>query len=169
MRKLRPYHHNYDKKSYQVEVDYSITDRLDVTFFVYSDKDWVTHKDFGPNPSHNWGLWDYDVVECFFHYRSHPYLEVQLSPLAQAFNLMILRPREVYYTPLSLGASFSCEIEENLWKAKMRIPLDNLVGEGELYGNFYACLGEGKRNYFALSGKFNETADFHQPELFVKL
>lgn len=168
---LKFYEHSNVKRSHQVSVHYEVGNKLEVSFKVETNSGWNTKHRFGTDPRKNWGLWDYDVVECFFGNKEGQYLEVQLSPLSQGFNLVITEPRKIFYTPLDYHPSFYSEWDDKVWKAKMSLPIDYLDIEGDLYGNFFACLGKPEaREYFALNtDDVKKTPDFHRPELFIKL
>jgi hypothetical protein len=141
-----------------------------ITSTYFDDKEGMDKK--------NWGLWNHDVVEAFIQVRNSveeiqaPYLEIQVSPLNQGFNLIILEPRKVFYTPLDLKFHHTTKLFETEaafgFQANLSI---ELPWRGKFYfGNFFACLGHGdSREYFALNPNKDEKPDFHRPELFVNL
>lgn len=139
------------------------------------DHAWNFSEEFGADARKNWGLWNFDVVEAFLQLRQEeqqtegPYLEVQLSPEDQAFALVILRPRQSYYTPLELVFTHHSWNAPGLWEAWMEVELPPELGEGELYGGLFACLGQSERSFYALHPNTEVAPDFHRPELFVAL
>lgn len=136
---------------------------------------WHVNPKFGEDPRKNWELWNWDVVEAFFQMRSHaadtkaPYLELQISPRGQALCLVILRPREAFYTPLELPIKCSVDLFEGGLATHVEVELpEELVGR-ELWGGLFSCLGEAPREYYALNPNPEERPDFHRPELFQRL
>lgn len=126
----------------------------------------------------NWGLWEFDVVECFIQSRSNSecyndeYLEFQLSPLGQEFGLKIKKPREVYYTPLDLKVTSQVNSVDSGWEASIEIPFENFnhTEGNQIFGNFHACLGnENDRGYFSLWHNDEKVIDFHRPHDFKRL
>ena len=136
---------------------------------------WHVNPQFGEDPRKNWELWNWDVVEAFLQLRTHaadtkaPYLELQISPRGQALCLVILRPREAFYTPLERPIKCSVELFEGglATQVEVELPAD-LVGE-ELWGGLFSCLGKAPREYYALNPNPEERPDFHRPELFLRL
>ncbi|MBL7665660.1 MAG: hypothetical protein JNM93_11055 [Bacteriovoracaceae bacterium] len=166
---------NWKSHQYEVSVDFKQGKNLEINFEVKSKNAYLTSNDFGPDYKKNWGLWNYDVVEAFLQKRdkrgvASPYLEFQLSPKGQAFALVIIKPRQIYYTPLDFKISSKSVVSGESWKAQLSIPSNVFLCEGELYGNFYACLGENQnREYYGMNLNPEEKPDFHRPEFFVKL
>ena len=162
-------HHNNSSSTQQVYVSYLVEKEFKVDFRIENQEEWNTNSKFSQDPTHNWGLWNHDVVECFFHYDNNPYLEIQLSPLGQAFELVIVDPRKIFYTPLTYKFNYESTLEENIWSAHLYLPLDYFPKSGKLRANFFAILGKKVRNYYALNINKEEHADFHRPELFINL
>jgi hypothetical protein len=153
----------------EVFVDYVLgREDLIVNFEVHS-KHINAPCGFDLNPSKNWGLWHSDVVECFFGPKGE-YLEINLAPNNLAFNLMVLKPRELSYTPLDYKFSHETSITDWGWKASLVLPLSYFDDTKIIHGNFFACLGkEDSREYFGLNINVKDEPNFHRPELFLKL
>lgn len=174
---LRP-HQSCANSPYTVEGEVQIRDRIvEWTMIALAQKqnEWVTHPRFGPDPRKNWELWNFDVVENFLQPRNNaqnllaPYLELQVSPLNQAFALMILKPRVSFYTPLQVPLESRVELTHERWLTQVTIKLPSGLEQGDVYGGFFACLGANDRGFFSLQPNLEERPDFHRPELFKKL
>jgi hypothetical protein len=130
---------------------------------------------FGCDPRKNWELWNWDVVEAFFQLRptaadlTAPYLEVQLSPLNQGLVIVIIEPRRKFYTPLQLLWRSTSEQSRGVWQTEVELTLPADFPEGDLWGGVFACLGDGKRDFYSLHPNPEERPDFHRPELFQRL
>jgi hypothetical protein len=136
---------------------------------------WQMDSSFGEEWRQNWGLWNKDVVEAFLQLRKNendleaPYLELQLSPLNQPFALVITGPRKTFFPPQNLHLKTSVNLAEKLWSATLEVTLPpDLRGE-ILYGGFFSCLGAGEREFYALNPNPEQVADFHRPDLFLRL
>ena len=92
------------------------------------------------------------------------YFEFQVSPVGQRFNLGIISPREVTFSPLDINWKCRIECQKELWESWLIFPFTS--GPGELVGNAHACLGTGERDYFSLYGADQNPPDFHRPEIF---
>lgn len=136
---------------------------------------WYGDTKFSENYKENWGLWNFDVVEAFLQLRSHeadltaPYLEVQVSPLNQPFALVITEPRKVYHAPEKFQMQTQVELDEKNWKAEFKLTLPDEIKGKLLYGGFFACLGNGPREFYALEPNPEPNPDFHRPDLFLPL
>lgn len=137
---------------------------------------WLTNQNFQAESKKNWGLWNYDVVEVFLQprleitYTHTPYIELQVSPLNQGFNLVIIEPRQIYYTPLDLRFFHETVLTETneryIWNTKLTLELP--FYSKYLFGNCFACLGQGEnREYFGLNLKPGVSPDFHRPDYFI--
>lgn len=120
----------------------------------------------------NWGLWEFDVFECFLT-RSNDlnhYLELQVSPLNQRFALMIKEPRKSFDYPSSINFSSRVDIVDKYnWQGELKVALKDIPGTREnIYGNFCAILGEDRKCY-AKNINQDSRPDFHRPDLFVRL
>lgn len=136
---------------------------------------WHVNPKFGEDPRKNWELWNWDVVEAFLQLRSHPedikapYLELQISPRGQLLCLVILRPREAFYTPLKFQCTSSIRALEDGLETLVEVELpEEFVGD-ELWGGLFSCLGVSPREYYASNPNPEERPDFHRPELFLRL
>ncbi len=136
---------------------------------------WYGDTKFGMNYKENWGLWNFDVVEGFLQLRENesdltaPYLEIQVSPLNQPFALVITEPRKVFHAPDVLSLVTNVELDEKNWKAEFKITLPEEIKGKQLYGGFFACLGNGPREFYALEPNTEAAPDFHRPDLFLQL
>lgn len=170
--------HSPTHAHHTVKVNWQRNDRQLTLEFQVNKRDgssWHTNSELTSDWRKNWGLWNHDVVEGFLQLRSEesqlgaPYLEVQVSPLNQPFALIITEPRKATHEPESLHFTHEVEVEGRSWKSKMIIELPQDLQGDVLYGGFFACLGEGEREYFALEPNPEAKPDFHRPELFIKL
>ena len=161
-----------------IKVNWTVEGRVVALSFVVSKRgnsSWYADENFSQDWSENWGLWDNDVVESFLQLRSHegdltaPYLEVQISPLNQPFALIITEPRKSYHAPKVLDFTHSVNLSEKSWEAFLKVTLPEDLKEGTLFGSFFACLGSGDREFYALENNPEINPDFHRPELFQKL
>ncbi|MFZ4713546.1 MAG: hypothetical protein ACOYL6_07540 [Bacteriovoracaceae bacterium] len=175
---------NYLLHDHAVDVRMSHLDEIFTMEFTVLKKKpnfWIGSQTFlteSENAKKNWGLWNYDVVEAFLQVRNTvdevraPYVEVQVSPLNQSFNLIITEPRKIYYTPLELKFAHQVKLFETeaAYGFQANLSLE-LPWRGKFYfGNFFACLGYGEnREYFALNPNHESAPDFHRPELFASL
>lgn len=167
---------------HQVQFDYALLEGLFTGHFIVEKKKpyfWLTDQNFvsgNQENNKNWGLWNFDVVEIFLQPRKEithhhaPYIELQVSPLNQGFNLQIIEPRKIYYTPLNLNFYHETYLTETeslyRWESKLTVQLPET--EKYLFGNAYACLGFGEsREYFGLNLKPSPNPDFHCPDFFV--
>jgi len=115
-----------------------------------------------------WGLWERDVFEIFLKDNSNDslYYEFQVSPSENTFHLGIIRPRELYFTPLNIEWKHTYRVQDSLWSGQVILPGDKFVPEG----NIHACLGlPGQREFYGLCNNPENEPDFHRPELFGKL
>ncbi len=148
-----------------------------ITFEVQKrhSRTWYGDSKFGDNYKENWGLWNFDVVEAFLQMRSSetelnaPYLEIQVSPLNQPFALIITEPRKVFHAPENLVMETFVELDEKNWKAEFKVTLPEEIKGTHLYGGFFACLGNGPREFYALEPNLEAAPDFHRPDLFLSL
>lgn len=170
--------HGPDHAGHMVKVEWSLSGRDVSLKFTVTKRDktpWYTDEKYSSEWKDNWGLWNTDVVESFLQLRknpddiSAPYLEVQVSPLDQPFALIIVEPRKAFHPPEKLNFTHSVNLFDKVWEANLQVTLPSeIVGE-VLYGSFFSCLGEGKREFYALEINPEENPDFHRPELFQKL
>lgn len=158
---------SWSRSEDSVQIDFQVQKR--------DGSPWVTSDEFGEDWRKNWGLWDKDVFEAFLQLRNSPddirapYLEVQVSPLNQAFALLIVEPRKTFHAPEKLDLKTSVETEGRSLKASLTVKLPNELRGNFLFGGFFSCLGESPREFFALEPNPEEKPDFHRPELFVAL
>jgi len=159
--------HDYDAQSHN----------LSIAFCVVQNEDFHCNEEFKNSPF-NWKLWEWDVVEAFLQLRSDeedknaPYLEIQVSPLNQRLLLIITKPRQKFYSPLNFDFESKTTITKGKWETKieMKLPQEHLGSGKLLYGNFFACLGEGqKRRFFAQVINQDKEPNFHIPENFTKI
>ena len=124
----------------------------------------------------NWGLWEHDVVELFLQPRAHPdvvsgpYLELQLSPLAQPFALVVAEPARRYAAPEALAFLRENALGETVWRVRVAVQVPGYAPGAPLFGNLTACLGPaGGRSYWGLVLNGDGDVDFHRPGEFVQL
>lgn len=118
----------------------------------------------------NWGLWNFDVVEFFFRPigTKNEYLELQVSPLNQQFQLCIVEPRNIFYTPLDLN--FDSHVNKSDDQISIDLVIPNTWNTLDFEGNFFAILGsDATRSYLAANVDTSVAPNFHRPDLFRKL
>lgn len=127
-------------------------------------------KSFSSIPYKNWGLWEEDVVELFIRGEgAESYLEVQVGVSGASFQLIIEKPRVLYYTPIFNTIKATSSLNKDEFKGSIFIPKDMIPGDTKkLYGGMYAILGN-PREYYALNPNPEDKPDFHRPERFVLL
>lgn len=173
-------HHTNALKSAKIETTHCFRDNCLIVEFTVSHLDNLNVcNSFSKDHYNNHGLWNFDVVEVFvqrasYHKQHVKYLELQISPLQQAFALFIDMPRIK-----TRDIRLFCELSSRLFSeqttagfnAKFEVALHDIPGEGDkLFGNFFACLGsKGNREYFALNINDEAVVDFHRPDLFIEL
>jgi hypothetical protein len=171
MNKLIPHSKN-EAANLEIKSSWLIKkDSIEFTITVDDYENSHINQDFSLSGWNNEGLWDYDVVEVFISRTNRlPYLEVQSSPLNQSFALIINNPRISFETPTNLKTKIEIT-SKNPWVTVFNIPFSDIPGSGNiLYGNCFSCLGSAKkRQYYALNINADDIADYHKPELFVKL
>ncbi len=171
MKNLKPHRNNPDKEA---RVEYRIENQQDFIYLWFEVKVSKSHvsKKFESESTDNWGLWDFDVVEVFLQKSPGNYIELQTSPLNQWFSLEIIKPREETAPLKSLGKSkIHGQLTEKGFQGEFIIDKSIIPGVGpNIYGNLTACLGsQEQRSYYALNINKEDCADFHRPELFLKL
>lgn len=167
--KLQP--HNSCPKNYQIECELVVGESLELHFEVESkQEDFKESSRFSKIPYKNWGFWEEDVVEIFIRRKGeNSYLEAQISPSSQGFQLIIERPRELFYTPIFETVKTSSSFEGRKWQGVLTIPNTLIPGAGEEFeGGVFAILGS-PREHYALNPNLEKTPDYHRPELFISL
>lgn len=168
----------YNKNStgnYQVEFDLKLEDTdLVVMFKVKTDSAFKVDEKFSKDSFDNWGLWETDVVELFIQPRisedssANPYFEFQVSPLGQPFALSITKPREEYELIKSSAVKIFTQVDGHVWTSRFVIPSEFLNSEN-VYLGLFACLGDGKREFFGTNIDPEGRLDFHKPNRFIAL
>lgn len=155
--------------NYKVFTEYSINnDLIKIKFEIHNCDKFFVSQAFSHDGRKNWGLWNYDVVEFFVRaLGDEEYLEVQVSPLNQQFMLKVIKPRKVFYTPLSYSFYSTVNTKNNITQVSMELP--NMWNTCDLEGNFFAILGSNQKNYFAMNLDEKKAPDFHRTDLFKKL
>ena len=172
---------NTIRPAYSVEGELSLRGR-DIFWSmkcVSQNEKWQMETSFSEDYRKNWQLWNFDVLETFLQLRSHPedffapYLELQISPLNQPLALIIIKPRESFFTPLNLVFSSQVTLSKGessqVWKLEAKIVLPDEIQGHQLWGGMFACLGQGEREFHAPSPWGPLPADFHQPKYFQQL
>lgn len=161
---------------YKPKVAYEIKGQKLHTYFECQSHNWNCGQHFLTSHNRNWGLWDYDVFEVFVQAKSHntplEYYEFQTSPKGEEFILKILKPRELFLTPLDITYQFKNTVQDGLWKSHFELDLGSLSQEkeAEYYGNFHAILGSKEnRQFYSYNLSQYDKPDFHLPERFIKL
>jgi hypothetical protein len=125
-------------------------------------------------------LWEHDVVEVFVSLAKReedvttaPYLEFQVSPLGQFFELRILEPRKRVETNPQLGLVASAKTLPQEWTARFEIPLAkhiSPVDQACVFGNLFSILGPpGKKEFWSWFTPPQSRPDFHIPAHFKRL
>jgi hypothetical protein len=105
--------------------------------------------------------------------QNFPYLEFQVSPLGQYFELRVIRPR-IEFDPLKkfhfqVHSEVSNTLEGQAWVGEIRIDLSFHHLHWPLIGNAFAILGKaGGRNYYSAFTPPQSIPDFHIPSHFSK-
>lgn len=180
MKKLLPFANNPPSSTEVWALLHHQGAQVEAQFLVKGLSAQHTSSNFSLQHDRNWGLWNFDVVECFLfpqkvaHLSQRtPYYEFQLSPLGQRFSLVIERPRLVTHSPYEVdfvGHNDTCPgAFGQEWRATLNLTLPEFQGS-TLWGNLCACLGPPEaREYFALNWNQEGALDFHRPEAFVLL
>jgi hypothetical protein len=118
--------------------------------------------------------YDFDVVELFvtFSETGFPYLEFEVSPFNQTFQVRIIS-RTLHQEGVDLGLMSTATILPRGWAAELKIPLKPLGWDGDpgkIRGNFYSVLERAPRQSFwsAFLPKAKKP-NFHQPQFFQPL
>lgn len=125
-------------------------------------------------------LWEHDVVEVFLSLAQTaqqvphaPYLEFQISPLGQFFELRILEPRKRVEPDPQLGLVAAVDATPQEWIAHFEIPLEkhfSPVRQDAFFGNAFSILGPpGKKEFWSLFTPPQARPDFHIPAHFKRL
>lgn len=166
--------------SHSVAVEFSLQNKVLTARFDVTCPAITANPALSGNDS-QWGLWDWDVVELFLApFRPTDgqfpcYLEFQVSPLNQYFEMMIFEPRKRFDRDFRLlGLRHSASIlSEKRWTAELQIPLAPLGWDGDpgsLFGNAFSIQGKpGERNYWSLYLPPQTKPDFHLPRHFQPL
>ncbi len=154
--------------SYKVEYEAFVENsNLIVEYNIQAKLDWNCSNSFSSDYFKNWGLWDFDVFEIFVQDKNQSqthYTEFQVSPLNQCFCLEIVRPREIFFTPLEKEFYSEVELNDNKWSGKLIIPVSK---NSDLYIGVFSMLGINKE--FFSNNPNQGKPDFHRPELFMRL
>ena len=165
-------HSSNQTAQYTAQFEASLKDdRLSFSFEVSTVNDaFHCSSEFALDHFQNWGMWDYDVMEFFIaNCKDAPYLELQLSPLNQAFALIITEPRKSWHYP-SEWSEFDHRVEvvKNVWKGSISIEVEkipNFKNGDSLFINAFGVFGSDKE-YYAWNPNPEKTPDHHRPELF---
>jgi hypothetical protein len=172
--KLMPHPQTPSQAEVAVTYQQSSQGHWQFDFEVQSHRPFYTSDKFGNTPYKNWELWNYDVVEVFFQPRvksqdfSSPYLELQVSPQGQKFQMMIFKPRQVLYLPFDIDWQATTEVHQYCWKTSIQLRWPDDHKTQEYYAGFFTCLSS-PQEYFSLPNHQTAKPDFHHPELFMKL
>jgi len=156
-----------------VEVDFSLRGDEFTALFQVTRSPIHANPAFPANVS-QWGLWDWDVVEVFLQLEPSRYLEFQVSPLGQYFELEIFEPRKRFNKDFRSGLQYRAwQKGSDAWSAQMKLRLGSLGWNGDpasILGNAFAILGEGvTKTYWSLLLDPQEKPDFHLPDKFEPL
>lgn len=124
------------------------------------------------DPRKNWGLWNYDVVELFWSTdaRHKTYTEWQVSPLGQGLELQIIKPRSIYFTPLTTSLKFAVNCKEHSWQTIFTLS-QATAAKTPIFWGAYACLHDGQGHTWHFTHEIDPEGipNFHQPEKFKTL
>lgn len=118
--------------------------------------------------------YQFDVVELFvtFSDSGFPYLEFEVSPYNQTFQVRIIGAKQ-HQEGVELGSTSTATMLTGGWNAELVIPLKPLGWDGDpakLRGNLYSILGQGRqRSYWSAFLPKATKANFHQPQYFKPL
>ena len=118
--------------------------------------------------------YDFDVVELFvtFSETGFPYLEFEVSPFNQTFQVRIIG-RTLHQEGVDLGLVSTATILPRGWAAELKIPLKPLGWDGDpgkIRGNFYSVLERAPRqSFWSTFLPKAKKPNFHQPQFFQPL
>jgi hypothetical protein len=118
--------------------------------------------------------YDFDVVELFvtFSETGFPYLEFEVSPFNQTFQVRIIS-RTLHQEGVDLGLVSTATILPRGWAAELKIPLKPLGWDGDpgkIRGNFYSVLERAPRqSFWSTFLPEAKKPNFHQPQFFQPL
>jgi hypothetical protein len=116
----------------------------------------------------------FDVVELFvtFSETGFPYLEFEVSPFNQTFQVRIIS-RTLHQEGVDLGLVSTATILPRGWAAELKIPLKPLGWDGDpgkIRGNFYSVLERAPRqSFWSTFLPKAKKPNFHQPQFFRPL
>ena len=118
-----------------------------------------------------YGLWNYEVVECFFLSdkigKDPDYLELEFGPYGQHLGLILHGVRNSIKHSFPMEFEAKIDRENKLWTGKALVP-KKYFPSGVNKFNAYAINGpESDRKYKALYPVPGEQADFHRLEYFL--
>ena len=146
-----------------VELAFSETGALRITAQAQAH----TYLPATPPLSRSWGLWEYDVVECFL-LGEQEYLEIELSAEGHYLVLRFDAPRHCIdrYEEYQFAIQ-KLPAPEGFWRTQIEIPA-TLLPRGLKTLNGYAISGPAEdRHYLSATALPGEKPDFHQPQRFV--
>ena len=128
----------------------------------------------------SWKLWEGDVVEFFLQGRetpedlSRPYLECQISPFSQVLSLVILKPRQHFYTPAPFPFQVSVRKSAEGFQGNFQVKLPEEIRGPLYYGLITASIQiAGETRHFGsedyVKKTLKEKLDFHRPSLYVPM
>lgn len=162
-------HHNSSLENFHIECELRFTEFVELHFTVHSKEyDFKKSERFSNLPFKNWGFWEEDVIEIFIRRKGEKaYLEAQISPSSLGFQLIIEKPRELFYTPLFETVKTTSSFNGKKWQGTLTIPQGLIPGSGsEFEGGIFAILGN-PREHYALNPNPEKSPDYHRPELFI--
>jgi hypothetical protein len=118
--------------------------------------------------------YNFDVVELFvtFSETGFPYLEFEVSPFNQTFQVRIIS-RTLHQEGVELGLVSTATILPRGWAAELKIPLRPLGWDGDpgkIRGNFYSVLERAPRqSFWSTFLPKAKKPNFHQPQFFQPL
>jgi len=115
-------------------------------------------------PGRLWGLWNYDVLECFIVGPLQEYLELEVGPYGHYLALNLDGPRRITDDDVPVVVEW-LDAPPNRWRA--RIVLDEAQLPPKPWRiNAYAIHGTEPRQYLAATPVPGNGPDFHRIHLF---
>ena len=166
-------HRSNPRSNSDICVTHKLRDKyLEVFFNVKTDIAPSISKDFSKEGFDNIGLWNFDVCEVFVRRGgSGAYIELEASPLGQKLALKITKPRIDVGPFEPKNTVISSSRTADGFKSHFKIAISDIPGRGnKIEGNYFCCLGNNDgRSYFAMNINNDTNADYHRPELFMRI
>jgi hypothetical protein len=115
-------------------------------------------------PGRLWGLWNYDVLECFIVGPGQTYIELEVGPHGHYLALKLDGPRQITDDNVPVEVEWT-EVSNGRWSACMRVARRHLP-QRPWRINAFAVHGREPRQYLAATPVAGDHPDFHRIHLF---